>query len=302
MLKSKKHKIIAKPFVKWAGGKGALIKELVSYLPDDFEHQQEITYVEPFVGGGAMLFYVLTHFPNVTKAIINDVNSDLINCYLFIKNEPIRLITLLRNIHEEYYERKTLEAKADYYYSLREEYNNSDLSLLERAAYLMFLNKTCFNGLYRVNANGKFNVPFGRYKKPNICDERLIMADHQILQKVDIYVGEYSELPIEVNDNYCFIYIDPPYRPISDSSSFIEYTHKMFDDAEQVKLKELCDELTERGCIIMQSNSNSMDEDGESYFAKLYDLYRIEHIMAYRFINAYAKKREKETELLIMNY
>ncbi|MBR2370034.1 MAG: Dam family site-specific DNA-(adenine-N6)-methyltransferase [Paludibacteraceae bacterium] len=302
MLKEQSKSIVAKPFVKWAGGKGSLVKQLKEYLPSDFIEQQDITYVEPFIGGGAMLFYMLTHYPNIKRAIINDINEDLINCYLLIRDNPMKLISLLRIINNEYYKLATIDEKKQYYYSMREKYNNVEFTNEERLACFIFLNKTCFNGLYRVNANGKFNVPFGNYKRPNICDEQLIMADHKVLQKVDIYVGEYKNVTRYLGKRYNFIYIDPPYRPLSESACFIEYTHNVFDDTEQEKLKAYCDRLTQMGCKIMQSNSNSIDDNGESYFAKLYNAYTIKQILAHRFINAHAGKREKETELLIMNY
>lgn len=143
--------MLAKPFVKWAGGKGALIKQLVEYLPSNLEEQQDVTYIEPFVGGGAMLFYMLTHYPNIKRAVINDVNEDLINCYKLIKNEPSKLIFLLRCINDEFYNLSSNDDKNRYYYKMRDKYNNGELSLEERAACFIFLNKTCFNGLYRVN-------------------------------------------------------------------------------------------------------------------------------------------------------
>ena len=293
---------IAKPFVKWAGGKGSLIKQLTECLPQDFDKQQNVTYIEPFVGGGAMLFYMLTHYSNIKRAIINDVNEDLINCYLLIKEDPTRLIVLLHSIKDEYYNLDTIEKKMQYYYRIRERYNNDELAIVERAACFIFLNKTCFNGLYRVNTSGKFNVPFGKYERPNICDEELIMTDHKVLQKVDIHSGRYNNITKHLDKGYNFIYIDPPYRPLSGSACFIEYTHNIFDDTEQEKLKAYCDMLTQKGCKIMQSNSNSIDDDGMPYFAKLYNTYTINQILAHRFINAHAGKREKETELLIMNY
>lgn len=302
MAEEQNYKTIAKPFVKWAGGKGSLIKQLIECLPQNFDEQQNVTYIEPFVGGGAMLFYMLTHYSNIKRAIINDVNEDLINCYLLIKEDPIRLIVLLRSIKDEYYNLDTIEKKMQYYYRIRERYNNDELTIVERAAYFIFLNKTCFNGLYRVNTSGKFNVPFGKYERPNICDEELIMTDYKVLQKVDIYSGRYKTITKHLDKGYNFIYIDPPYRPLSGSACFIEYTHNIFDDAEQEKLKVFCDMLTQKGCKIMQSNSNSIDDDGVPYFAKLYNTYTINQILAHRFINAHAGKREKETELLIMNY
>ena len=302
MDNTKNNKVKAKPFVKWAGGKSSLINILIENLPSNFEEQRTVTYIEPFVGGGAMLFYMLTHYPNIKRAVINDVNEDLISCYLLIKNDPTKLIALLRKIEEEFYQLANIEEKTRYYYQMRERYNKDDFANEERAACFIFLNKTCFNGLYRVNTNGKFNVPFGKYERPNICDEELIMADHRILQKVDIYVGEYKNITKHLGKKYNFIYIDPPYRPLSGSACFIEYSHNVFDDTEQEKLKTYCDILTQKGCKIMQSNSNSLDDKKESYFAKLYNTYTVKQILAHRFINAHAGKREKETELLIMNY
>lgn len=291
-----------KPFVKWAGGKGNLLKILELNLPDNFKELQNVTYIEPFVGGGAMLFHMLTNYPNIKRAIINDVNSDLINCYKLIKKDPFKLIKLLRNIRDEFCVLTSIEEKSKYYYKMREWYNTAACVEEERSACFIFLNKTCFNGLYRVNASGKFNVPFGKYTKPNICDEELILSIHEILQSVDIYEGSYQHIIKYIDEGCNFVYIDPPYRPLLGSPSFIEYTQKIFDDTEQEKLKLYCDLLTQKGAMIMQSNSNSLDSCGESYFEKLYKNYRVKQIMAHRFINAYAGKREKETELVIMNY
>ena len=301
-VKDNQHKsIIAKPFVKWAGGKGSLVKILASHLPSDFCDKENVTYIEPFVGGGAMLFYMLTHFPNIRRVVINDVNADLILCYQLIKNNPQMLIEQLKQIENEYKQLQTMEEKSIYYYNMRNKYNSTIPMGYERAACFIFLNKTCFNGLYRVNSNGKFNVPFGKYKKPIICDDKLIMTDHEFLKNVDIYAGDYREISKYFGNGYIFIYIDPPYRPLSGTAYFKEYSHNVFDDKEQEKLKIFCDELTTKGCRIMLSNSNSMDGE-ESYFAKLYKDYCIDQIKTIRYINAHVGKREKETELLIMNY
>ena len=294
--------IKGKPFVKWAGGKGTLINSLIENLPSDFEKQEKVTYIEAFVGGGAMLFYMLNNYPNIKRAVINDVNEDLINCYRLIKSEPSLLINLLKNLKNEYFALPSLDEKSKYYYQMRTKYNNNEFSLEERAACFMFLNKTCFNGLYRVNTCGQFNVPFGKYENPCICDEELIMTDHKALQKVDIYLGNYTNITKHLGKTNNFVYIDPPYRPLSASASFIEYTHNVFDDKEQEKLKSYCDLLTSKGCYIMQSNSNSIDTDGVPYFTKLYSEYHIIPIQAHRFIKAQTGTRTKETELIITNY
>ena len=303
VVKNNQQKLkVTKPFVKWAGGKGSLVKHLSAHLPDNFRDKRNVTYVEPFVGGGAMLFYMLTHFTNIRRVVINDVNEDLIFCYKLIKNTPQTLIEQLKRIANEYLQLSNMDEKSRYYYKVRDKYNSKETIDEEKAAYFMFLNKTCFNGLYRVNTCGKFNVPFGKYKNPTICDDKLILADHELLKKVDINAGDYSEIMRFLGKGYNYIYIDPPYRPLSGTAYFKEYSHNVFDDKEQEKLKIFCDIMTARGCKIMQSNSNSMDDDGESYFAKLYQGYHITQIEAHRYINAHVGKRNKETELLIMNY
>ena len=302
VVKNNQQKLkVTKPFVKWAGGKGSLVKHLSAHLPDNFRDKRNVTYVEPFVGGGAMLFYMLTHFTNIRRVVINDVNEDLIFCYKLIKNTPQTLIEQLKRIANEYLQLSNMDEKSRYYYKVRDKYNSKETIDEEKAAYFIFLNKTCFNGLYRVNTCGKFNVPFGKYKNPTICDDKLILADHELLKKVDIYAGDYSEIMRFLGKGYNYIYIDPPYRPLSGTAYFKEYSHNVFDDKEQEKLKIFCDIMTARGCKIMQSNSNSMDDDGESYFAKLYQGYHITQIEAHRYINAHVGKRNKETELLIMN-
>lgn len=303
VVKNNQQKLkVTKPFVKWAGGKGSLVKHLSAHLPDNFRDKRNVTYVEPFVGGGAMLFYMLTHFTNIRRVVINDVNEDLIFCYKLIKNTPQTLIEQLKRIANEYLQLSNMDEKSRYYYKVRDKYNSKETIDEEKAAYFMFLNKTCFNGLYRVNTCGKFNVPFGKYKNPTICNDKLILADHELLKKVDIYAGDYSEIMRFLGKGYNYIYIDPPYRPLSGTAYFKEYSHNVFDDKEQEKLKIFCDIMTARGCKIMQSNSNSMDDDGEFYFAKLYQGYHITQIEAHRYINAHVGKRNKETELLIMNY
>ena len=293
---------VPKPFVKWAGGKGSLVKLLSTHLPADFCEKDNITYIEPFVGGGAMLFYMLTHYANIRRVIINDVNEDLIFCYKLIKKSPQTLIEQLKRLENEYSKLSDIEDKSRYYYFRRDKYNNKKIIDEEKAAYFVFLNKTCFNGLYRVNTSGKFNVPFGKNKNPTICDERLILSNHELLKMVDIYSGDYSEVITHLGRGYNLVYIDPPYRPLSGTAYFKEYSHNVFDDKEQEKLKDFCDVLTNRGCKIMQSNSNSLDDNGDSYFVKLYQGYHITQIEAHRHINAHVGKRKKQIELLIKNY
>lgn len=295
------RRIPAKPFVKWAGGKGNLLNILESQLPADFDSQTRVTYIEPFVGGGAMLFHMLTAHQNIQRVVINDINKDLIRCYQLVKESPQSLIELLKPFEQRYYELNENERRL-YFYEVRNEFNNSELTVNQRAAYLIFLNHTCFNGLYRENASGGFNVPFGRYKKPKICNVDVIMADHKILSKVDIICGDYKNVMTHLGRGYNFVYFDPPYRPLMGSSNFNHYSKSGFGDPEQVELKAFCDRLTGRGCHLMLSNSDSTNEDGSSYFETLYKGYTFNKLLAQRSISADAKKRRKQSEVLITNY
>ena len=272
-----------------------------SQLPADFDSQTKVTFIEPFVGGGAMLFHMLTTHPNIRRVVINDINKDLIRCYQLVKENPQTLIELLEPFEQRYYELNE-EARRQYFYEVRREYNNAELTADQRAAYLIFLNHTCFNGLYRENASGGFNVPFGRYKKPRICNADVIMADHEVLKRVDIYCGDYQDVFPHLGKGYNFVYLDPPYRPLLGSDNFKQYSKSGFGDPEQVELKAFCDRLTDRGCHLMLSNSDSTNADGTSYFESLYEGYTFGKVLAPRFINAYAERREKQTEVLIKNY
>jgi DNA adenine methylase len=192
------------------------------------------------------------------------------------------------------------------YYAYRDQYNSEEIHPDERAALFIFLNRTCFNGLYRVNTAGRFNVPYGRYKKPIICNEELIMEVHRILNSVELIIrqpGDYKFVRQNLSrNNVNFVYFDPPYRPISITSSFKEYSNSPFGDKQQEELKLFCDKLSNQGCLIMQSNSDSKRENGESYFEALYEGYNIQRIFASRFINANPEKRVKLTEVVIRNY
>jgi DNA adenine methylase len=301
----KKKAVVAKPFVKWAGGKGNLLQKLEALLPTDFDDLENVTYIEPFVGGGAMLFHMLQRHKCITRAVINDINADLIRCYQLIAKEPQILIDRLKIIENNYYS-VDFPARKELFYAYRDQYNSEGKHLDERAALFIFLNHTCFNGLYRVNAAGKFNVPYGRYKKPVICNEELIMADHRLLSSVELVIrqpGDYKLVRQNLSRNHSnFVYFDPPYRPLNDTSSFKEYSNDPFDDIQQEELKEFCDRLSNQNSLIMLSNSDSKTENGDSYFEELYQGYQFERIMAPRFINANGEKREKLTEVVIRNY
>ena len=279
------RRIPAKPFVKWAGGKGNLLNILESHLPADFDSQAKVTYIEPFVGGGAMLFHMLTRHKNIRRVVINDINKDLIRCYQLVKDNPQTLIEILKPFEQKYYELNE-DDRRQYFYEIRNEYNNAELSADQRAAHLIFLNHTCFNGLYRENASGGFNVPFGRYKRPKICNVDVVMADHEMLSKVDIICGDYKNILSHLGKGYNFIYFDPPYRPLMGSSNFNQYSKSGFGDSEQVELKAFSDRLTDRGCHLMLSNSDSTNEDGTSYFETLYNGYTFSKLLAQRSISA----------------
>ena len=298
--KESKH-FLARPFVKWAGGKRYLLNILESQLPMDIISQDNFTYIEPFVGGGAMLFHMLNNYSNIKRVVISDVNQDLIWCYSLIKERPQSLISLLSIFEKEYLQLSDNDKKV-YYYNKRHQFNSEKNNLDLRAALFIFLNHTCFNGLYRVNANGHFNVPFGKYKKPNICNSDIIWADHKILSKVDIYCGDYKTIYSHIGRGYNFIYFDPPYRPLQGSDNFNQYYKSGFGDKDQQSLKTFFDKLTQRGCKLMLSNSDSTNEDGSSYFESLYEGYKIGRILAPRYINAHALKRNKQKEVLIINY
>jgi len=287
--------------VKWAGGKGKLLTILESQLPSDLDLQDRVTYVEPFVGGGSMLFHMLNNHKNITHVVINDINRDLIRCYNLVKKSPQVLIKLLFPFEQKYFELSE-DDRRTYFYEVRHEYNSGELDDNQRAAHFIFLNHTCFNGLYRENASGGFNVPFGRYKKPKICNEDVIMANHEVLSKVDILCGDYKEILCQIDNGYNFFYLDPPYRPLMGSDNFKQYSKSGFNDSEQEELKAFCDRLTELNCKLMLSNSDSTNEDGTSYFETLYEGYSFGKVLAPRFINAYAERREKQKEVLIKNY
>lgn len=295
----------AKPFVKWAGGKGNLLQQLEKLLPVGFDDLHDVTYIEPFVGGGAMLFYMLQTHKCIKKAVINDINSDLIHCYELIAKTPKTLIKRLKVIENKFYGVEVTYRK-EVYYKFRNEYNRGEIHPDEKAALFVFLNHTCYNGLYRVNAAGEFNVPCGRYKQPIICNEELIMKDHELLNSVDLVIrhpGDYKLIRQNLSrNNVNFIYIDPPYRPLSETSYFKEYSNSPFGDVQQVELKHFCDRLSNRGCLIMLSNSDSKDERGKSFFEGLYNGYKIERVLAHRFINATPEKRAKLKEVVIRNY
>ena len=295
----------AKPFLNWAGGKGQLLSQLYEHLPADL-HKQAFTYIEPFVGGGAMLFYMLRKFPNITHAVINDINPHLVTAYRVIKDLPNELIHRLSALENDYDSLSDEEEKRDFFINVRTIFNDSPLDDVDRAKYLIFLNRTCFNGLYRVNAKGKFNVPFGRYTNPMICNADTIKADSELLNLVDVTIlnGDFERTIDEMGDGLNFIYFDPPYRPLNATSSFNSYAKEDFNDDEQIRLRDFCVRINERPNVRwMVSNADCSAKNPEdTFFEDIYADFHIHRVFASRAINANPNKRGKLTELLIKNY
>lgn len=292
----------AKPFLKWAGGKTQLLPVIEGMLPVDFAKQQYVTYIEPFVGGGAVMFHLLQIYPNIIRAVINDINPHLINTYRAIKTNPDELISRLSEIQTSYKALEGVGAQKDYFLRIREQFNSGSLSLVEDAACMIFLNRTCFNGLYRENSRGRFNVAFGKYVNPTILDEALIRRDSEILQKVEILHGDFSQTESYVSD-YTFIYFDPPYRPISSSAAFTAYNKSNFNDAEQYRLKEFYKKMVDGGCHVLLSNSDGTAYDPDNtYLDELYEDFIIQRVFAKRSISCSGNKRGPIPELLIRNY
>lgn len=289
-----------KPFIKWVGGKTQLIDSIENTLPEDFEKKENLTYIEPFVGGGAVLFWILQKYPNIKKAVINDINPDLTTAYNTIKKNPIELINELRSISEEYLPLSE-EKRKEYYLAKRDRFNSKSLETVENSALFIFLNRTCFNGLYRVNSKGLFNVPFGKYTNPKICDEQTILSDSELLQKVEILTGDFEET-LKFAENDSFFYFDPPYKPLSETSSFNSYAKEEFNDKEQIRLGNFCQRIDLLGYSFILSNSDVKGKNPhDNFFDDLYNQFDIKRVYATRMVNANAEKRGKLTELLITN-
>ncbi|HOE82954.1 MAG TPA: DNA adenine methylase [Myxococcota bacterium] len=287
----------AKPFLKWAGGKSQLISAIEKVLPANIK-QEGFTYIEPFVGSGAVLFWVLNNFPNVKRAVINDINEDLIATYRVIALRPKDLISALQTLQNEFHTLEADEKKA-YFYLKRALYNLRSADQIVQAALFIFLNRTCFNGLYRVNRKNEFNVPIGSYKRPTICDAENILAVSKALQKVEILCGDFEQTLKFADDNSLF-YFDPPYKPLSQTSSFNSYAKDDFGDNEQIRLRDFCISLNKLGHAWILSNSDVKGAN-DSFFHDLYREFHIQRVEARRSINSRPDKRGKLTELLITN-
>lgn len=292
----------AKPFVKWVGGKNQLIEQLDALLPADFYKWENATYIEPFVGGGAMLFYMLQRYPNIRHAVINDINPDLVTCYRTIRDTPEELIQSLQELEKTFFALQHEEERKALYQTIRDRYNQKGHTPVENTTMFIFMNRTCFNGLYRVNKKGQFNVPFGRYAHPKICDAETIRHDSHLLQQVEILNGDFTA-SLAYTQGPTLFYFDPPYRPLTKTSSFTDYSQQSFDDEAQIRLKTFCDQVHGAGHHFMLSNSDGMGKgEADDFLDKLYNAYNIERVWAARSINSNPNKRGKLTEILVHNY
>ncbi len=249
-----------------------------------------------------MLFHMLQKHSNIRRAVINDSNHDLIVCYRTVRDNVEQLIPALQGFEERYHALQDMDAKRRMFMEARSRYNEKPLDPIENTSLFFFLNRTCFNGLYRVNRKGLFNVPCGKYIAPQICDEATLRADSELLKRVEILEGDFSQT-IDYVQGQTLFYFDPPYRPLSDTSSFNDYTKEAFNDYSQVRLKEFCDIVNGHGCTFMLSNSDCRGKGEEgNFFDELYDSYQIDRVVASRNVNANAAKRGKITEILVRNY
>lgn len=274
---SQSKSTLPRPFLKWAGGKSKLIQQYLTYLPSKNTYKN---YYEPFLGGGAVFFHI-----QPANAILTDINAELITTYRCVRDNVKELIYLLKE-HESKHSR-------DYYYTVRANLVKTDL---EKAARLIYLNKTCFNGLYRVNSQGKFNVPLGKYKNPNICPEDLLIAASEALCRAEIKQADFTEVLNYATNSDDFVYFDPPYYPISKTSYFTSYTNYSFEENQQIQLRDIFCKLSERGVKVMLSNSDC------EFIRNLYSGFNIQIISAARAINSNAQKRGKINEILVTSY
>jgi DNA adenine methylase len=291
----------ARPFVKWAGGKSQVLNEIRAKYPTELGKKIE-KYAEPFVGGGAVLFDILNNY-NLDEIYISDINRELIYTYAAIRDNLLGLLEILQKIEAEYLTANE-KTRKNIFYANREKFNflklNCDASV-ELAALFIFLNRTCFNGLYRVNSKGGYNVPQGSYKNPCICDEENLRKVSDKLQRVKIVHGDYR-LAEKFIDEKTFAYFDPPYRPLSTTANFTSYAQDGFDDNAQAELANFIDKITERGAYVLASNSDPKNADvNDNFFDNLYAKHKISRIEVSRAINSVGSGRGRIQELLIAN-
>lgn len=299
----------ARPLLKWAGGKSQLLDAIALLLPVELKKGKIQRYVEPFFGGGAVFFYVAQNF-HIDEFYVSDINPELIILYKTVQKNVNKLIEELKRIEAEFHSLDKVSQK-EYFYSVRSDFNRSLLAFdffhpnndwIARSAQMIFLNRTCFNGLFRVNSKGEFNVPFGDYENPKICDSENLLAVAELFEKTQIQLGGYQDCEVHVNAN-TFVYFDPPYRPLNKTASFNAYHKDVFDDEEQKKLSSFYRRLDNLGAKLMLSNSDPKNENADdNFFDDLYMGYSINRVTASRMINSKASKRGQINELIITNY
>ncbi len=300
---------LAKPFLKWAGGKSQLLSQYRRHYPAGLADGTLYRYVEPFLGGGAVYLDIVQRY-RITEAHLFDINEELILAYAVVQRDPQALIERLAN-HRQHYRSLDESARSTYFYCVRERYNDHKQSIdfhsyssawIERASDMIFLNKTCFNGLFRVNTSGHFNVPFGRYKDPTVFEEQNILRISQLLQNATLHIGGFTACEVQV-DKHTFVYFDPPYRPISATSSFTSYAQSGFNDRDQRELARFFASLSAKsGARLMLSNSDPKNLDpGDSFFDDLYAPFTIHRITANRMINSVGNGRGQISEILVVN-
>ncbi|HEY0980201.1 MAG TPA: DNA adenine methylase [Candidatus Paceibacterota bacterium] len=273
-----------KPFLKWVGGKGQLLEQFENIYPKKFN-----TYYEPFIGGGAVFFSI-----NPKKGVINDINQTLVNTYKNIKNQPEKLIRSLKKIEKDFIA-KNEDDRKEYYYLIRDKYNRLSSEDFNRSVYFLFLNKTAFNGVYRENSKGGFNVPIGSYKNPKIVDEENILAISNTLKNTKITCSSFVDA-VKNAKSGDFVYFDPPYYPLSKTSQFTSYSKDSFSEEDQIKLRDLFVQLDKKGVYVMLSNSSA------SFIKKIYAGYTQIPVYANRMINSKSDRRGKISEVVIINY
>lgn len=301
--------IKAKPFLKWAGGKTQLINEIETRLPQDIKKTRKIKkYFEPFLGGGAVFFYLKCNY-KMKKAYLYDINKELILVYQTVKNDYENLINELEYIEEKFIPLEHADRK-DFYLNIRKKFNESlqefefekySDEFVTRASYTIFLNKTCFNGLFRVNKKGEFNVPMGKYKNPKICDHHNLQQCSDALKTAKIYNSSFKKSE-ELIDENSLVYLDPPYRPINKTSHFTSYSEHEFMDKEQKELAEYFERISKKANAILSNSDPKNEDESDNFFDDLYSNFRIDRVLAKRFINSNASKRGAINEIIVTNY
>jgi DNA adenine methylase len=304
-----KTPILARPFLKWAGGKSQLLEQFQPHFPPALKNGGIARYVEPFIGGGAVFFHVAQRC-DVREFIISDVNPEVVLCYRTVREAVEPLIATLNAFQREY-DALDAVARERMFYDVRARLNQSRAPLefervgdawIERAAHLLFLNRTCFNGLFRLNAKGEFNVPFGKYANPRVCDAENLRAASEVLQKAEIRCVDFERCADAAGPD-AFFYLDPPYRPLNQTSSFTSYASGDFGDEEQVRLAAFCRRLDAAGAKFMVSNSDPKNENPQDdFFEKLYEGFALARVSAARAINAQGGGRGVVSEIVVKNY